>query len=71
MHYKLIATRKKADDSQENLANLVGCTRLTFGKKERMESGFTLQEAEKLARHYEMTIEELFEDVSEIGIIAD
>ena len=68
MHHKLIYTRKKAGDSQETLAQLIGCTRQSYSQKERNERDFKLSEAEKIAQHYKTTIDDLFEDITQIGL---
>ncbi|MFE3573733.1 helix-turn-helix transcriptional regulator [Lysinibacillus sp. NPDC059133] len=62
MYYKLIAYRKKADISQEEVAATLNMTRQTYSKKERMISKFELNEAIALANLFNVSVSELFEE---------
>ncbi|MFJ8100266.1 helix-turn-helix transcriptional regulator [Lysinibacillus sp. NPDC096212] len=62
MHYKLIAYRKKADISQEEVAATLNMTRQTYSKKERMISKFELNEAIALAKLFDVSVSVLFEE---------
>lgn len=66
MHYKLIAYRRKADKSQEEVADALKMTRQTYSKKERMVSEFELSEAIALAKLFHVGISELFEDETKV-----
>lgn len=61
MNNNLRERRDRADESQADLAAAVGVTRQTINAIERERYDPSLELAFKLARHYECTIEELFD----------
>lgn len=61
MNNDLRERRDRADESQADLAAAVGVTRQTINAIERERYDPSLELAFKLARHYECTIEELFD----------
>lgn len=69
MKTKLPELRKKHKLSQEELALAVGVTRQTITSIERGKYTASLPLAYKIARHFQSTIEEVFDfsDISDMG----
>lgn len=62
MHKTLMAERKAKGITQEEVAKAIGMKKATYGRKERGESQFDLQEAAEIAKALNMKIDELFPD---------
>lgn len=60
MTNKFIRFRKRMKISQSKLAEVIGVGQATFGKKENGVTEFTLSEAYKLANFLGITIEQLY-----------
>lgn len=59
-HNKLKAYRKLHDLDQSFLAHMLGISNVTYCRKEKGKSDFTLKEAKLLSNFFGVTIEELF-----------
>lgn len=68
MKTKIAILRKQRKISQEELANAVGVTRQTITSLESEKYTASLVLAYKIAKHFQMTIEEVFDfsDVEEL-----
>ncbi|PFT67895.1 transcriptional regulator [Bacillus thuringiensis] len=53
--------RKEQRMTQEKAANLIHTSPRTYFAKEHGKSDFTLKEAQKLAKYFKTTVDELFE----------
>lgn len=63
-HWNLWVARKEKNESQSDLGKLLGISAGRYMLKEQKKASFTLDEAVKLARHFDMSVDELFsEDV--------
>lgn len=60
MHKNLFIARKEQRMTQETTANLINIAPKTYYLKEHGKSDFTLKEAQKLAKHFKTTVDELF-----------
>lgn len=60
MHKNLFIARKERRMTQEKAANLIRISPRTYFAKEHGKSDFTLKEAQKLAKYFETTVDELF-----------
>lgn len=61
MHKNLFIARKERRMTQEKTANLIHISPRTYFAKEHGKSDFTLKEAQKLAKYFKTTVDELFE----------
>ncbi|MDA2637417.1 helix-turn-helix transcriptional regulator [Bacillus cereus] len=61
MHKNLYIARKEQRMTQEKVANLIHIAPRTYFAKEHGKSDFTLKEAQKLAKYFKTTVDELFE----------
>ncbi|PGC81165.1 helix-turn-helix transcriptional regulator [Bacillus toyonensis] len=61
MHKNLYIARKAQRMTQEKAANLIHIASRTYFAKEQGKSDFTLKEAQKLAKYFKTTVDELFE----------
>ncbi|PUB12219.1 helix-turn-helix transcriptional regulator [Paenisporosarcina sp. OV554] len=62
MYHNLYIARREKREKQKDLADLLGIHKQSYFPKENGKSEFTLTEAKKLAKHYYMTLDELFEN---------
>ncbi|PYE91568.1 helix-turn-helix domain-containing protein [Bacillus sp. 196mf] len=62
MHKKLYIARKEQRMTQVAAAKLINKSKRAYYSKEQEKSGFTLKEAQKLARYFKTTVDELFEE---------
>ncbi|MBJ8024623.1 helix-turn-helix transcriptional regulator [Bacillus cereus] len=62
MHKNLYIARKERRMTQEKAANLIHTSPRTYFAKEHGKSDFTLKEAQKLAKYFKTTVDELFEE---------
>lgn len=60
MHKTLMAERRDKKITQEEVASAIGMNKATYGRKERGESYFDLQEASEIAKYMGMPIDKLF-----------
>ncbi|MEW9579386.1 helix-turn-helix transcriptional regulator [Bacillus toyonensis] len=60
MHKNLFIARKERRMTQEKAANLINISPRTYFAKEHGNSDFTLKEAQKLAKYFKTTVDELF-----------
>ncbi|MEF7494734.1 helix-turn-helix transcriptional regulator [Lysinibacillus sphaericus] len=63
MYYRLMATRKKAKKTQNELAEKLNIHRVTYGLKERQEMDFTISEAKLLGEELGVPWTELFDEL--------
>lgn len=61
MHKNLFIARKERRMTQEATANLINVSPRTYHSKENRRTDFTLKEAQKLAKYFKTTVDELFE----------
>ncbi|UYX53332.1 helix-turn-helix domain-containing protein [Bacillus thuringiensis] len=61
MHKNLFIARKELRMTQEATANLINISPRTYYSKEHGKRDFTLKEAQKLAKYFKTTVDELFE----------
>lgn len=57
---RLIAIRKEYNETQKELADLVGISEDAYRNKERGNTQFKLEEMFYISEHYGMAIEEIF-----------
>ncbi|ARJ20489.1 transcriptional regulator [Bacillus mycoides] len=60
MHKNLFITRKEQRMTQEDIGKIVNIHRQTYYLKECGKKDFTLKEAQKLAKYFKTTVDELF-----------
>lgn len=60
MHKNLYIARKERRMTQEKTTNLIHISPRTYFSKEHGKSDFTLKEAQKLAKYFKTTVDELF-----------
>ncbi len=60
MQYKLVGIRKEHQETQKELAKLLGISEATYRNKELGKVQFGLQEMFDIASHYEMSIDNIF-----------
>ncbi|MGG1327409.1 helix-turn-helix transcriptional regulator [Bacillus tropicus] len=60
MHKNLYIARKERRMTQEATANLIQISPRAYFAKEHGKSDFTLKEAQKLAKYFKTTVDELF-----------
>lgn len=60
INYKLKLLRSKNDISQKKLADMLNMTVSAYNRKECGTRSFTINEAGKLAKFFNTTIEEIF-----------
>ncbi|MBJ8025011.1 helix-turn-helix transcriptional regulator [Bacillus cereus] len=61
MRKNLYIARKEQRMTQEKAAKLIHIAPRTYFAKEHGKSDFTLKEAQKLAKYFKTTVDELFE----------
>ncbi|MEX0417891.1 helix-turn-helix transcriptional regulator [Bacillus sp. C30] len=61
MHKNLFIARKEQRMTQGATANLINISSRTYFAKEHGNRDFTLKEAQKLAKYFKTTVDELFE----------
>ncbi|EOO28921.1 hypothetical protein IIU_05602 [Bacillus cereus VD133] len=61
MHKHLFIARKEQRMTQEAAANLINISQRAYYSKENRKTDFTLKEAQKLAKYFKTTVDELFE----------
>ncbi|MGU3440002.1 helix-turn-helix transcriptional regulator [Bacillus cereus] len=61
MHKNLYIARKEQRMTQEKTAHLIHISPRAYFAKEHRKSDFTLTEAQKLAKYFKTTVDELFE----------
>ncbi|PGS79155.1 transcriptional regulator [Bacillus cereus] len=61
MHKNLYIARKERRMTQVAAANLINKSQRSYYSKEQGKSDFTLKEAQKLAKYFKTTVDELFE----------
>lgn len=60
MHINLFVRRRENRLSQEDMAKLLNVHRQSYHLKEAGKREFTLSEAQKIAKHFNTTVDELF-----------
>lgn len=60
MQSKLYALRKSRNLSQEDVAKILGISRVSYGNKERGDNAFTIDEMFELASVFNLSIAEIF-----------
>lgn len=63
--YTLRELRERKRDTQENIAKLLRINRLTYSKKEKGVKELTLAEAIRIAKYYDVSLDELYQDHKE------
>lgn len=66
MHYQLYILRRENRLHQKDLAEILHISRVTYQAKESGKYPFTLPEALKLADHFGVTLDELFNPKSRL-----
>lgn len=66
-HYKLWIVRMESNMSQREVAKVLGISPGRYGLKESKKASFTLEECQKLAKLFNMTIDELFNSESMVS----
>ncbi|BAR86692.1 pbsX family transcriptional regulator [Bacillus thuringiensis serovar tolworthi] len=61
MHKNLYIARKERRMTQVAAAKLINIAQRTYYSKEQGKHDFTLKEAQKLAKYFKTTVDELFE----------
>ena len=61
MYKNLFIARKEQRMTQEAIANLIHISPRTYFAKEHGKRDFTIKEAQKLAKYFKTTVDELFE----------
>ena len=61
MHKNLYIARKEQRMTQEKAKKLINIAQRTYQSKEQGRHDFTLKEAQKLAKYFKTTVDELFE----------
>ncbi|MEC5308196.1 helix-turn-helix transcriptional regulator [Bacillus thuringiensis] len=61
MHKNLYIARKERRITQVAAANLINISSRSYHSKENKRTDFTLKEAQKLAKYFKTTVDELFE----------
>lgn len=57
---KLKGLMAENDMTQKDLSNIISTSKTSVNRKMNGKFSFTLNEAEKIANHFEMTIDEIF-----------
>lgn len=60
MQTKLLGIRKERDETQEEVAKMLGLSTASYRSKELGHSQFKMNEMFALASHYHMTIDDIF-----------
>ncbi|MFT8491512.1 helix-turn-helix transcriptional regulator [Liquorilactobacillus satsumensis] len=60
MQYKLLALRKEKNETQKDVAEMLGITEASYRNKENGKTQFKMNEMFCLASHYCHSIEEIF-----------
>ncbi|TWK08626.1 hypothetical protein CHCC20442_4339 [Bacillus licheniformis] len=60
MHKELMAERKSRKITQEEIANAIGIAPGSYGRKERGERSFELEEAADISKFLKVPIDKLF-----------
>ncbi|MCH4984908.1 helix-turn-helix transcriptional regulator [Macrococcoides goetzii] len=66
-HYKLWIARMEKNMSQREVVKRIGISQGRYGLKESKKASFTLEECQKLAKLFDMTIDELFNSESMVS----
>ncbi|EOO65807.1 hypothetical protein IKE_03392 [Bacillus cereus VD196] len=61
MHKNLFIARKEQRMTQKAAAKLINISQRAYYSKENRKTDFTLKEAQKLAKYFKTTVDELFE----------
>lgn len=64
--YTLYIARNEAGDSTADAAKLIGITKANYWNRENGITDFKLKEAFKLAEHYGLSVDELFQEAPKI-----
>lgn len=60
MQYKLVALRKEKNETQEQIAKLIGISEAAYRNKENGKTQFKIYEMFDIAKHFGLGIEEIF-----------
>lgn len=62
MHQRLFILRRENKLTQQEVARIIGMSEKSYRLKEKGDREFTITEGKKLARYFDCTLNDLFED---------